>query len=154
MGRSLRKQEILKGVGSRKNLSAVFHSGSSRLPMWLLPFISQPVRHLVSSHLMLQDKNPTLTVSSQNELTWKEKREGTGSFPLQERSRCISRVSPHWVEAGLTLFAPVFTSISPSLVIACRVGVGNRSKSLFAQPCHCTTNNNKTQKPSQEPQAC
>lgn len=49
---------------------------------------------------------------------------------------------------------PVFTSISPSLVIVCRVGVGNKSKSLFAQPSHCTTNNNKTQKPSQEPQAC
>lgn len=71
--------------------------------MWLLPFIPWSVRHLVS-HLMLQDKNPTLTVSSQNELTWKEKRGGTGSFPLQERSGCISKVSPRWVEAGLTLF--------------------------------------------------
>lgn len=50
--------------------------------MWLLPFIPQSVPHLVS-HLMLQDKNLTLTVSSQNELTWKEKLGDAGPFPLQ-----------------------------------------------------------------------
>lgn len=50
--------------------------------MWLLPFIPQSVPRLVS-HPMLQDKNPTLTVSSQNELTREEKFGGTGPFPLQ-----------------------------------------------------------------------